>query len=122
VAPGVPVTAPVLVLRLKPAGSVPDVTLWVYGVAPPLGVKGEKLAITVPTVRFCAVVVAVAVIETLLLLGPTLPAPHAATSRLKITTLARFALKAAGLRSASNTLAILRIIILKNILELSLSG
>jgi hypothetical protein len=34
----------------------------VYGAAPPLGVKGEKLVIAVPTVRFCAVVVAEAVI------------------------------------------------------------
>jgi hypothetical protein len=30
---------------------------------PPLGVSGEKLAIAVPTVRLCAVVVAVALIE-----------------------------------------------------------
>jgi CHASE2 domain-containing sensor protein len=34
----------------------------VYGATPPLGVKGEKLAIAVPTVKLCAVVVAVALI------------------------------------------------------------
>ena len=31
---------------------------------PPLGIRGEKLVITESTVRFCAVVVAVAVIGT----------------------------------------------------------
>jgi hypothetical protein len=117
-APGVPVTAPVLVLRLKPAGSVPDVMLKVYGVAPPLGVKGEKLVIAVPSVRLCAAVVAVAVMETFLLLGPTLPPPHATTSRLRTTTLERFALKTASLCSARNTLAMFR----KIILQLSLSS
>ena len=34
-----------------------------YGVAPPLGVNGEKLVIAVPTVKLCAVVLAVALIE-----------------------------------------------------------
>jgi hypothetical protein len=97
----------------------------VYGVAPPLGVKGDKLVIAVPTVRLCAVVVAVAVMEILPLdageagdgkeegVPPPPPPPHAATSRLKTTTLARLALKAAGLRCTSNTFGFLRKIILE---------
>jgi len=60
---GVPVTAPVLVLKLKPEGKLPEVMLKVYGVVPPLTVNGEKLAIVVPTVKFCEVVVATALIE-----------------------------------------------------------
>jgi hypothetical protein len=34
----------------------------VYGVVPPLGVNGEKLVIAVPSVKLCAVEVAVALI------------------------------------------------------------
>jgi hypothetical protein len=45
---------------------------------PPLGVKGEKLTIALPTVRLCAVVVAVALIDIeplLFVLAFALPPP-----------------------------------------------
>ena len=58
---GVPLTMPVVVSRLSPAGNVPDVMLYVYGVVPPVTlVNGEKLVIGVPTLRYCAVVTGVA--------------------------------------------------------------
>jgi hypothetical protein len=44
---------------------------------PPLGVKGEKLVIAVPTVRLCAVVSAVALIELVPLLELPPPPEHA---------------------------------------------
>jgi hypothetical protein len=64
-------------------------------------------------------VVAAAVIETLAAeetgdgKEEDAPPPHAATSKLKTTTLARPALKAAGLRSTGDTFGLLRKIILK---------
>ena len=70
-----PVTTPLLGSRFNPAGSTPEAMLKVYGVTPPLGVRGEKLVIAESTVRFCAVVVAAAVIGT------------AAAATLKLTLL-----------------------------------
>ena len=39
VAVGVPVSAPVVLFKLKPVGSVPEVTAKVYGALPPLALK-----------------------------------------------------------------------------------
>ncbi len=61
VAVGVPLTCPLPVLKLMPAGSVPPVSANAYGVVPPLAVTGVNAGIGVPTVpallaTACAVV------------------------------------------------------------------
>jgi hypothetical protein len=57
---GVPLTAPVLVLKLSPVGSVPPLNANVYGSVPPLAVTGVNVGIrilTVPVVLGTACVV-----------------------------------------------------------------
>jgi len=56
---GVPVIAPLLVLRLSPAGSVPVVIAHVYGLVPPDTISVQLLLHAVPAVAVSVVVVRV---------------------------------------------------------------